>query len=141
MQTFLPYPSYADSARALDYRRLGKQRVECKQILLAMSKTEGGWRNHPATRMWRNHEIELCWYSLAMCDEWIARGYQDTLSPFFLSIYGDFMADGRNEAPPAWLGDEAFHASHRSNLLRKDPEFYGKYNWKEPQDLPYIWPV
>lgn len=141
MQTFLPYSSYAESARVLDYRRLGKQRVECKQILLAMSKTEGGWRNHPATRMWRNHEIELCWYALAMCDEWLARGYNDTLSPFFTTAYMDFMADGRNEAPPAWLGDDAFHASHRSNLLRKDPTFYGQYRWTEPQDLPYIWPV
>ena len=33
------------------------------------------------------------------------------------------------------------HASHRSNLLRKDPEFYGKYGWTEPDNLEYIWPV
>ncbi len=34
MQTFLPYDSYADSAAVLDRARLGKQRVEAKQILL-----------------------------------------------------------------------------------------------------------
>jgi len=28
MQTFLPYPGFADSARVLDRRRLGKQRGE-----------------------------------------------------------------------------------------------------------------
>jgi hypothetical protein len=28
MQTFLPYPGFDESARALDDRRLGKQRVE-----------------------------------------------------------------------------------------------------------------
>ncbi|MFN7881952.1 MAG: pyrimidine dimer DNA glycosylase/endonuclease V, partial [bacterium] len=33
MQTFLPSPSFAESARILDNKRLGKQRVECKQIL------------------------------------------------------------------------------------------------------------
>ena len=33
MQTFLPYPDFVKSAQCLDYRRLGKQRVEAKQIL------------------------------------------------------------------------------------------------------------
>jgi hypothetical protein len=42
---------------------------------------------------------------------------------------------------PNWIGDEKFHASHRSNLLRKDKEFYGKFGWAEPDDLPYFWPV
>jgi hypothetical protein len=42
---------------------------------------------------------------------------------------------------PPWLGDEAFHASHRSNLLRKNPEWYGQFGWTEPDDLPYVWPV
>jgi hypothetical protein len=42
---------------------------------------------------------------------------------------------------PDWFGNKEFHASHRSNLLRKDPEFYGKYGWTEPHDLPYIWPL
>jgi hypothetical protein len=38
------------------------------------------------------------------------------------------------------LGDEAFHASHRSNLLRKDRDYYGAFGWTEPDDLPYVWP-
>ena len=42
---------------------------------------------------------------------------------------------------PRWLGDEKLHASHRSNLLKKDPEYYGRYNWKESDDLPYHWPL
>jgi len=33
MQTFLPFPDFAESAKCLDNRRLGKQRVEAKQIL------------------------------------------------------------------------------------------------------------
>ena len=33
MQTFLPYPSFEETASILDYRRLGKQRVEGFQIL------------------------------------------------------------------------------------------------------------
>lgn len=33
MQTFLPYANFEASAKVLDYKRLGKQRVEAKQIL------------------------------------------------------------------------------------------------------------
>ena len=59
MQTFLPYPDFKKTAKCLDYRRLGKQRVECKQILNALQKrkggiTKGGWVNHPATKMWED---------------------------------------------------------------------------------------
>jgi len=42
---------------------------------------------------------------------------------------------------PLWLGNEELHASHRSNLLRKAPLWYGQFGWTEPDDLPYIWPV
>jgi hypothetical protein len=141
MQTFLPYPSYAQSARVLDYRRLGKQRVETKQILLAMSKTTGGWRNHPATKMWRGHEVELALYGAAMCQEWLRRGYKDSLYAFFMQSHCDLESDGRDPMPPPWLGDETIHASHRSNLLRKDPAYYGQFGWSESDDMPYVWPV
>jgi hypothetical protein len=141
MQTFLPSPSYAESAQILDYKRLGKQRVETKQILLAMPKVTGGWRNHPATKMWRGHEVSLCQYGLAMCWEWQRRGYKDSLYDFFANALYQYEEDGRTFMPPPWLGDEAIHASHRSNLLRKDPVFYGTYGWSEPADLPYIWPI
>jgi hypothetical protein len=33
MQTFLPYASFEETAHILDYRRLGKQRVEGWQII------------------------------------------------------------------------------------------------------------
>ena len=141
MQTFLPSPSYDESARLLDYKRLGKQRVETKQILLALPKITGGWRNHPATKMWRGHEVSLCQYGLAMCWEWQRRGYKDSLHDFFADALHQYEEDGRTFMPPPWLGDDAVHASHRSNLLRKDPVFYGTYGWAESDDLPYVWPV
>lgn len=141
MQTFLPLPDYAESARVLDYKRLGKQRVECKQILLAMNKTSGGWVNHPATKMWRGYEIELARYGFAMCREWVSRGYNDSLAVFFTDVVRKYHAEGRNPYCPPWLGNEELHASHRSNLLRKDPLYYGKFNWVETPFLPYVWPV
>lgn len=136
MQTFLPYPSFAESARCLDNKRLGKQRVECLQILNALANPAKGWQNHPAVKMWRGHTPSLVLYGCEVCLEWKARGFKDTC----LEKISSFMAASRGTIP-GWLGDEAFHASHRSNLLRKDAIHYGKFGWVESNDLPYIWPT
>ena len=53
MQTFLPYADFAETARVLDQRRLGKQRVEALQVLRALFIPGYGWRHHPVVRMWR----------------------------------------------------------------------------------------
>jgi Pyrimidine dimer DNA glycosylase len=134
MQTFLPYPDYANSAYVLDRLRLGKQRLEAKQLILAL--TEGnGWSNHPAARMWEGHIPELARYGLTICMEWRRRGYNDSLLPFFL----DYI-DTRAPAP-AWVGDERFHEAHRSNLVRKDPRHYRPFFPYVEEDIPYIWPI
>ncbi len=137
MNTFLPYPDFAESARVIDRQRLGKQRVEVLQLLRVLTGQTKGWANHPATRMWRGYEHALASYGHRVCEEWIRRGYRDTC----LAKIGALAMPLRYTGEPFWLGDEAFHASHRSNLLRKDPEHYGRLGWVEPSDLPYVWPA
>jgi hypothetical protein len=150
VQTFLPYPDFRRSAEALDPRRLGKQRVEALQVMRALGRTTGGWINHPAVRMWRPTPEALARYGLEVCDAWLALGFADTCAD---KIAADFRtACGgstiRSEAElahlgllPSWLGDERVHRSHRSALLRKDPEFYRPRFGDEPDDLPYHWPL
>jgi hypothetical protein len=133
MQTFLPYPDFQQSVQSLDYRRLGKQRVEAKQILNALAGASKGWTNHPATNMWRGYESALRLYHNICIREWIARGYNNNMP--LMNV------QSRKLKMPPWLGDPAFHASHRSNLLRKDSQFYAQWGWSEPPNLPYIWPV
>lgn len=133
MQTFLPYPSFSASAAALDYRRLGKQRVEAWQILMSLlGKADWPSPNHPGVKMWKGHLAALCTYGTAICEEWIRRGYRDSMLERF--------ACSEPVQAPAWLGDPEFHAAHRSNLLRKDPVHYGRLGWTEPADMPYVWP-
>ncbi len=134
MQTFLPYPDFAASAAVLDFRRLGKQRLEADQILKTLVRG-GGWANHPAVRMWRGYEPALISYRDAVIAEWVRRGYRNSMP--FLSDAG--RAGGF--VLPWWLGMERFHASHRSNLLRKDRAHYRRFGWTEPDDMDYFWPV
>lgn len=133
MQTFLPYASFNLSAKCLDWRRLGKQRVECKQILNALVAQSGGWRNHPAVLMWRGFEEALKQYSNIMIREWVERGYNNNMELYPIQKV--------NLVYPSWLGLDEFHASHRSNLLRKDPVHYGQFGWTEPDNLEYYWPT
>ena len=136
MQTFLPYPDFAQSAAVLDRGRLGKQRVEAKQIYLSL-RGKGAWVNHPAVKMWAGYEQALLEYGLAVCSEWRSRGYADTLKPWFSRR----INWGNYRPKPAWLGNYAFHLSHQSNLVRKDAKHYRGYFPDVPADLPYVWPT
>lgn len=139
MQTFLPFESFTESARVLDRQRLGKQRVETMQIMIALLEGRG-WVNHPAVKMWAGYEWSLLTYQHAICAEWKSRGYRDTCWEKTDDIYGDYQPLNNTAIPP-WLGDSEFHLAHQSNLLRKDPWHYGPYFPDVPDDLPYIWPV
>jgi hypothetical protein len=136
VQTFLPYQNFRDSAKVLDMRRLGKQRVETKQILLALTTSNSGWKNHPAVRMWDGHIPALAQYGHEICLEWRNRGYKDSLLPYF-----EAFMPGEIVKFPFWLGNLDFHAAHRSNLLRKNTSWYAQFGWSESTDLPYIWPI
>jgi hypothetical protein len=45
------------------------------------------------------------------------------------------------EELPPWIGDDTFHRSHRSALVRKDPATYAPLFPGVPDDLPYVWPA
>ena len=68
MQTFLPTRNFRTSAKLLDYRRLGKQRVEGLQLINSLSPDydKKGWLNHPARLMWVGYENALKHYTNIM---------------------------------------------------------------------------
>ena len=136
MQTFLPYPSFKESAKVLDWRRLGKQRVEGMQIINAISgvprkdgKPYKGWTNHPCSVMWKPYLPALKLYTNLIIKEWEDRGYNNNMKYY----------DVEDIVIPHWIGNERIHSSHRANLLRKDYEYYSKFGWTENSEDPYVW--
>ena len=126
MNTFLPYPDFKQSAQSLDRQRLGKQRVECKQLLM------GQFPNHPCSKMWLGFEYQLCEYTKAVCDEWMNRGYQDSVKQWVI----DHQSKLSDTGLPSFIGRDDFHLAQKSNLVRKDPVWYP---WDVPNNLPYLW--
>lgn len=149
MQTFLPYADFAASARVLDQRRLGKQRVEALQALRGLTVPGYGWRHHPVVRMWTGYPEALVRYGLEVCRVWTDTGRKDTCAA---TLRADLaQATGREEIReqpaladagelPPWLGDPDFHRSHQSALVRKDSATYAGLFPGVPPDLPYVWP-
>jgi len=138
MQTFLPYPSFYESLKVLDSKRLGKQRLEAMQLVNSTLKLEVdpnaniGWANHPARTMWRGYLDALKMYHNLAIQEWVIRGFKNTMKTYEIPEVVTL---------PPWIGRDDVHASHRSNLIRKDPIWYGKFGWSEPSTLEYVWPV
>ena len=63
--------------------------------------------------------------------EWVERGFKNTMEL-------ENLSDEKIVIPP-FIGNEKFHSSHRANLLKKEPDFYSKYNWTENPEDPYVW--
>lgn len=147
MQTFLPFPDFKQTAKVLDYRRLGKQRLEalmCLELILGIR--DDNWKYHPVYHMWRAYPEALSLYISTICHEWINRGYKDTrlekLKALNQKLNFKFIYF------PSWLGDERFHASHRSILLGKNYDWYSQFDWSEKPAImdkkgnwSYFWPV
>jgi hypothetical protein len=130
VNTFVVSDDLEACARALDYRRLGKQRVEAYQLWRALMGYTKGWVNHPATLMWKGHTCFLAKYCNTMIDEWVARGYKNNMQK--LPCCG-------NPKAPWWWGWEPLMKSHQASLNRKMPEYYN-FDVGEYANYGYIWP-
>jgi len=124
MQTYLPYPSVQHSVQCLETSDL------LDQASVTFSILSGRGRTLPAARMWKGYSQALNLYHNEVVREYVRRtGSSD---------YPTFQV-GEVTLPP-WFGSPSIHASHRSNLLRKNPDWYGQFGWSESPNLEFVWP-
>ena len=165
MQTFVPFQDTYQTARVLDQKRLGKQRVETLQIFLGVlrinldgsPKLGRTWGDHTVGKMWKDNLHGLLIYQDIIVSEWRERGFKDTCwvkSKVAMHRSGvldpDIDPESTDMLPkwvrdeyemPVWWGREDVHSSHRAALLFKAPEFYEQYGWTEEPVYNYVWPV
>lgn len=144
----------------LDKRRLNKQALEAWQIMLTNLKLdpEGnyrepkGWYNHPATLMWRGHDMALLEYIRAMVSEWILRGCKSTVldkaeATMVTAIDRGLVVYPHADMPRWYKVPETLDSitkSHRIALLSKNYSWYSRWGWEEdegtqPESYEYIW--
>lgn len=149
MQTFMPYSDFAETARILDYRRLGKQRLEALDIYRINTGRPVGasekqmaylakrYGNHPIVKLWKGYELALLLYGITICREWASRGYVDNMEGLFEEELERFV--GQKIIYPDWTSNFKLNISHKSNLVRKFPEHYRKFFPNVRDDLSYEW--
>jgi hypothetical protein len=161
MQTFLPIATvdFDKTAEVLDNKRLNKQALEGWQIMMVLleldpqgkHRTPKGWVNHPAVKLWRDHEASLFSYVMAMTREWKRRGFKTTIddkASLTMDVAWSLGLIGELASLPNWMQDtarfDAIASTHRQALLVKDYEWYSQFKWPEdtgtaPTDYTYLW--
>ena len=129
MQTFVPYNNFQNIVECLDYRRLGKMRVESRQLYNAITGvTINGrlsqWRHHSVALAWKGCEDALMMYSNYCILEWVRRGHNNTMPIHPIGI------DVSTVKLPFWWNGEV-HSVHRAVLLGKNYDWYKQFEWLE----------
>jgi Pyrimidine dimer DNA glycosylase len=116
--------------RTVDSERL----IRLDEIYISL-----GFVYHPAVLMWLGHEDALKEYINVHIDEWVSRGFKNTI--------GKYDLVDKIIVRPAWTYDQYFHQCHRSNLLRKEIENDESSHYQilfnvSPTiiERPYFWP-
>lgn len=160
--TFVTNDNLIDCAKNLDDRRLGKQRVEAKQLIDLLIKKQNGetkiaWENHPAALMWIGHIDALKIYYNYMVREWISRGFinnmelysineEHTLIRSYIDNTGKthlLPTENKGVVFPWWFIWMPFVCSHRAALIRKDTSYFTKFkdnNIEYFLKRGYVWP-
>lgn len=139
---FLPFPDIKRSIETLDDQRLGKQRVEAKQIYDGLIDDTYSWSKHPACKMFicpvsnkKYTSFVKAYYNMTL-SVWESRGKNNNMS------FIEQDEDEEIEYPWFWKWRE-FHYSHQASLIRKHPYYYYSIFPKlklKYLDYGYIWP-
>ena len=162
VNTFIIYSDIYQTMKALDYRRLGKQRVEAKQIIDLLEYydendefPEKGWKNHPAVLSWIGYTNALKAYFNICLLEWVNRGYNNTMESYDVKeskyIARECEFDGKTcifekktkYSYPKFVSFPPYLFSHQAALYRKDPKFYDFFDMDELEEyinIGYLWP-
>ena len=141
VNTFITSNNFKKCAKNLDNKRLGKQRVEAKQIIEILEHFDEngefpkkGFSNHPILKMWKNYTNFLKYYCNCMIEEWIFRGYKNTMKIYEIP----------NEMKkPWWYSFKPLQYSHKASLIRKDEDYYDFFKNSFDHELylkhGYLW--
>lgn len=128
MQIWCPEPSF-ESVRLLNNRHLAAQtHVSIPWVLDDLHQ------NYKCYGIWKNHKGSLLELAYICVDELNKRG-KDVVEIW--AYFNSKQYDG-NEKPDL-IGNHLFHAGMRSQLLKKDYEYYKFCRWREkPGEYPLI---
>ncbi len=110
---------------------MDRQRVEAFKIMELLGGRRYRPFKHPMVIMWDGYYKALLVYYNICLTVWEERGFKNT-GLKKINTFGTYGC-------PTWIYNRNLNLSHRSNLIRRNPEFY-KRLWPEvPDNIPYLW--
>jgi hypothetical protein len=148
MQTFLPYASFEETAKALDLARLTFVMRDSLTLMKSLARFyplnkrgESGFEGHTVGQFWKGHEISLAKYGLALAQNHLYRPANAskamtlTQRKLHMSMWQQMIEAledrGFPEDPPPLIGDEEFHSAFRAFLLYRDIQAETFKLWKK----------
>lgn len=128
MQVFVPFYDIYMTASCLDRRRLWKQVLEAKQIIMAIDGISEAWKNHPVTKMYTPYL------------QWLVN-YMNCLEAYWegdlnrASMYSKVIKCIKN---PIFLTQE-FLDNHKKRLYTKDPVYYNQFSYLGTSEVNMYW--
>ena len=154
MITFLPYPDFQKSAQVLDRQRLGKQRLEAKQILeinlgvmlrdkyqcnLTRMQDETHISEEFIVKYWGENIAKVKFENHPAVRMW--RTFEPALALYGMTVCTEWKSRGYVDnlmgffdsvfgrgdkyiEMPEWFGLVKFHVSHQAKLISKDYDHY-----------------
>lgn len=144
MMTWLTRMSFLDTAEDLETDLLVGQMRDAAELAEAIlfQENEELTMAHPVVRIWAGYEIGLIGYLLSMNLELARRGIGSPVSVFKITgAIQQLRSAGEDTTfvKPAWTEDTDVLRSHRSNMVRRWPQYASVWS-KTPELMPYIWP-
>lgn len=139
MMIWLPFENFEECARSMDSRTLTIQRFDAWRLLhMLQHGVPAGMGQNATLRMWRDYPTWVAAYGMAICLEWEKTSDRPSELTQLFRDYLDVI--DVTEDYPRWLGDSMLHMSHRSNMIKLDPDRYMKLWPGVIEGMPLMWP-
>jgi hypothetical protein len=142
MMTWMTRMSFFDTAQDLDVDLLSTGYRDAVQLFNALLfEQDEISENHPVLRMWQGYHVALASYAISLSASLVVHGISHGTEALRLART---IEDMRREEDhpfvlPPWLEDTDVLRSHRSNIVRRWPEYADVWP-KTPELLPYLYP-
>lgn len=153
MHTYLPFADYTETAKVMPLNYLVQMQTNLTIIIKRnvnyyedIIKEE---KVHQTIKFWRNYEVQLAYFGLALAEESIKRPLSkgdeaNSLSIRRNDVYKwETIIDKLEELEfpndkPSLIGDEEFHSAFRSLLLFKGCQVATFKKWKRGEYIDHI---
>lgn len=110
---------------------LRPREIPLEEFLFPWQRLLGdGLRKHPVLVLWHTYTEALGDYINAHIEEWIARGYNNTMKTYPVSSEVEY---------PPWCEDPEFHRRMRARLREKEYTWWEEYDAGQRKQQPEVW--